>query len=111
MTHRSLVLTNLPSDQNRGHRVDNENSPLTPLTGRLVEEALFAKDLIAFVGCLDASGAKCVSCEQRKPLVSGGWRHSTRFTAPVEINAAKNVVRRSAIICDRTRTPTSMFRS
>src|ERR1700686_2602154 len=36
---------------------------------------------------------------------------SARLTAPVEINAAKKFIRRSATICDRTRTPTSMFRS
>jgi hypothetical protein len=38
-------------------------------------------------------------------------RQSARFTAPVEINAAKKFIRRSATISDRTKTPTSMFRS
>ena len=37
--------------------------------------------------------------------------HSARLTAPLEINAVKKLIIRSAIIPDRTKTPTSMFRS
>src|ERR1700675_4105177 len=37
--------------------------------------------------------------------------HSARLTAPAEINAAKKLIIRSATISDRTKTPTSMFRS
>src|ERR1039458_4425891 len=37
--------------------------------------------------------------------------HRARIIAPVEINAAKKAIRRSATTSDRTSTPTSMLRS